>query len=152
MTLKGGLAFFLITVSGSMVFMWMLSVFLLGATVDAGMAALLASFVTMFIKMAADASGYQYTSSAGSDKKDDNNAEVSKKLAEKAAGNGDGTPWWSLLTDTEKAAVIAAKDADPRVQLFKSTAEAGRATERDLAYLVKQGLLTPERADEIQSS
>lgn len=65
--LKGGLAFFLVFVSAGMVFLWMVH----PPTGDGNALALLAGFVTLFIKMAADAIGYQYNSSAGSDKKDD---------------------------------------------------------------------------------
>lgn len=77
--MKIALAFFLVMMAAFMVVLWMVK----PPTVDAGTAALLASFVTMFIKMAADAIGYQYNSSSGSDKKDDTNSAVAKSLAEK---------------------------------------------------------------------
>lgn len=67
LSLKGGLAFFLVIVSSAMVFLWMLH----PPAGDASLIGLLAGFVTLFIKMAADACGYQYSSSAGSDKKSD---------------------------------------------------------------------------------
>lgn len=65
--MKLTLAFFLVVTAAGMVVLWMLH----PPGGDAGMLAMLASFVTMFIKMAADAVGYQYNSSAGSEKKSD---------------------------------------------------------------------------------
>ncbi len=65
--MKGLLAFFLVVVAAAMVFLWMMH----PPSGDASQIGLLAGFVTLFIKMAADAIGYQFNSSAGSDKKDD---------------------------------------------------------------------------------
>lgn len=141
------LAFFLVVVAAAMVFLWLLY----PPTGDANTLALLAGFVMLFIKMAADASGYQYSSSAGSDKKDETQAKVADKLAEKVAAPV-VAPWWSRLTDAERTAIADAAKDDPRVQLFKSTAEVGRATPDDLAYLVTKGLLTQERSTAIQSA
>lgn len=140
------LAFFLVVVAAAMVFVWLFY----PPTGDANALALLAGFVMLFIKMAADATGYQFSSSAGSDKKDETQAKVASSLAEKVAPPT-VAPWWSRLNDAERTAIADAKD-DPRVQLFKSTAEVGRATQDDLAYLVTKGLLTQERATAIQSA
>lgn len=155
MTLKGALAFFLITTAAIMVIVWMYCVFVLGATVDAGMAALLASFVTMFIKMAADASGYQYASSAGSDKKDDNQAKASEKLLDKVPVSGAPTvitPWWSALTEPERFAITAAVPTDARAAQFMVAAQTGKAAPEDLDHLVTLGLLTQARADAIKAT
>lgn len=79
--LKGGLAFFLVCVAAFMVILWMVH----PPAGDGNTLALLAGFVTLFIKMAADAIGYQFNSSAGSEKKDAVQAEVAGKLADKVA-------------------------------------------------------------------
>ena len=60
--------------------------------------------------------------------------------------------WWTKLADAEKNAITAAAPADPRVAAFVSAATVGTATADDLAYLVSKGLLTKERADEIQAA
>ena len=77
------LAFFLVIVAALMVIF--LIVMLTGTTakLDAGTIALFASMVTTFILMAKSGSDYQFSSSAGSDKKDDTQAQVSSKLADK---------------------------------------------------------------------
>lgn len=151
---KVKLAFFLVSIAALMVFVWMFCVFGLKATVDAGMAALLASFVTSFIKMASDASGYQYSSSAGSDKKDETTAKATEKMVEKiapasppppAAPPTQGPPWWDQLTPEEKTAIEAAAKADPVIEKFIATAKAGWASKADLVYLVSKKLLTDER-------
>lgn len=153
LSLKGALAFFLVCVAAFMVILWMLK----PPVVDAGTAALLASFVTMFIKMAADAIGYQYSSSAGSDKKDDAQAKVATTLAAAVAPQPNapnGAPvvaWWSLLTDPEKTAINAAR-SDARVQSFVDRAQAGKADAADLDYLVARGLLLQGRADAIKAA
>lgn len=151
MNLKGILAFFLVCTSSGMVVLWMLK----PPAVDAGTAALLASFVTMYIKMAADAIGYQYNSSAGSDKKDDVQAKVTSTLAAAvpAAINAvPATPWWTLLTDPERFAIEADAPNNSRLTAFITAAKAGKATKDDLAYLVQRGLLTQPRADTIAAS
>lgn len=58
--------------------------------------------------------------------------------------------WWSLLTDAEKTAIQAS--TDPKVLAFVSAAASGKATVDDIKYLVTVGLLTPERANAIQST
>lgn len=77
------LAFFLVVVAALMVVFLIKTLTSGKATLDAGTIALFASFVTMFIKMAADGTGYQFSSSSGSDKKDETQARVADKLAEK---------------------------------------------------------------------
>lgn len=77
------LAFFLVVVAAFMVIFLIRTLTSTDAKLDAGTIALFASFVTMFIKMASDGTGYQFSSSAGSDKKDDTQAQVSSKLADK---------------------------------------------------------------------
>jgi hypothetical protein len=136
-----------------MVILWMLH----PPTVDAGTAALLASFVTMFIKMSADAIGYQYNSSAGSDKKDDAQAKVASTLAAAvpvaaAAIVTPVTSWWTLLTDAERFAIEAAAPNNARLTAFITAAKVGKATTDDLNYLVQRSLLTQPRADTIAAS
>lgn len=75
------LAFFLTIVAAGLT-VWMGNM-LIGKTVDAGTAALISGIVMLFVKMAADANGYQTQSSAGSDKKDETLATSSKALADK---------------------------------------------------------------------
>lgn len=83
---KIALAFFLVFVASVMVLIWMVKPPRTGPDgVDAGTVALIASMITLFIKMAADAIGYQYSSSSGSDKKDDIQAGVAATLANKVA-------------------------------------------------------------------
>jgi hypothetical protein len=71
--LKGVLAFYLVTLAFVLVILWMVK----PPSGDSNALALLAGFVTLILKMAADASGYQYQSSAGSDKKTD--AQIAKE-------------------------------------------------------------------------
>ena len=150
------LAFFLVIVAALMVVFLIRTLTSTEAKLDPGTIALFASFVTMFIKMASDGSGYQFNSSAGSDKKDDTQAQVSSKLAEKVAPQPPQPtvpvpPWWSRLQDGEKNAITAAATTDPRVAAFVTASQVGAATPDDLAYLVGKGLLTQERADLIKA-
>lgn len=152
--LKGALAFFLVCVAAFMTILWMLK----PPTGDASQIGLLAGFVTLFIKMAADAIGYQFNSSAGSDKKDEVQATVSGKLADKVPTppapppTVPVPPWWSRLTDAEKNTITAAAGADPRVQAFVTASQVGAATKDDLTYLVNKTLLTQARANEIAAA
>jgi hypothetical protein len=153
LTLKGALAFFLVCVAAFMCILWMLH----PPTGDASQIGLLAGFVTLFIKMAADAVGYQYSSSAGSDKKDETSAGVARALADKVASAPGAQPqlivvWWSVLTDEEKQKITTAAPADPKVMAFVTAANIGKATPEDLHYLVAQGLLTQERATVIEKT
>lgn len=66
-SIKGGLAVLLTMLAFIMVMVWMFR----PPNGDANSVAILAGFVTLFLKMAADAVGYQFQSSAGSDKKTD---------------------------------------------------------------------------------
>lgn len=77
--LKGALAFFLVLIAFVLVYTWMIYP---PRVNDGNALALLAGFVTLMIKMAADAVGYQFQSSSGSDKKDD----TMKALAAAATG------------------------------------------------------------------
>ncbi len=133
--LKGALAFFLVCVAAFMVILWMLH----PPAGDSNALALLAGFVTLFIKMAADAVGYQFNSSAGSEKKDAVQAEVAGKLADKvapAAGaaptpltadalgasmltNGELTYFKTLTTDDAKKAFIAMSAAERAATIAK---------------------------------
>lgn len=65
--LKGVLAFYLVTLAFILVLLWMLH----PPSGDANAIGLLAGFVTLIIKAAVDATGYQFNSSAGSDRKTD---------------------------------------------------------------------------------
>ncbi len=76
---KTWLAFFLVMIAAAMVLLWMIH----PPQGDGNSLALLAGFVTLFIKMAADATGFQFASSAGSERKDEVQATVSAKLADK---------------------------------------------------------------------
>ena len=144
------LAFFLVVIAALMVVFLILVLTRTDVKVDAGTIALFASMVTTFILMAKSGSDYQFSSSAGSDKKDETTAKVAANLAEKVAAPGVTVPWWSRLSPEERTAIIDAAKADPRVQLFKSTSEVGRATPDDLEYLVTKKLLTQARATAIQ--
>lgn len=153
---KVALAFFLVFVAAAMVFSWMWQ----PPDGDANALSLLAGFVMLFIKMAADAIGYQYNSSSGSEKKDEVSAKVNEVLATKVPSAAPpATPdpvvvmaWWSLMTDAERAAITAAAITDPKAAQFVATATTGKATPDDLAYLVGKGWLTQERAALIQAS
>lgn len=149
LTLKGALAFFLICVSAFMTILWMVY----PPTGDASQIGLLAGFVTLFIKMTADAVGYQYSSSAGSDKKDETQAKVASALAAKVAPE---TPpvggWWNRLGDDDRTVITAAAANDPEVARIVAAPVTGKAeAATDIAYLVKVGLLTQTTADAIQS-
>ena len=80
------LAFFLIIVAALLVVFFILIVTQRppGTTpLDAGTVAVIVGLITTFVLMAKSASDYQFSSSAGSDKKDDAQTAVSKALAEK---------------------------------------------------------------------
>lgn len=150
------LAFFLVIIAALMVVYLISTLTSTTAKLDAGTIALFASFVTMFIKMASDGTGYQFSSSAGSDKKDDTSAQVAGKLADKVAPlppqpTVPVPPWWSRLQEGEKNAITAAASGDPRIAAFVTASQVGAATADDLTYLVGKGLLTQERADVIKA-
>ncbi len=149
LTLKGALAFFLVCVAAFMTILWMLH----PPTGDASQIGLLAGFVTLFIKMAADAVGYQYSSSAGSDKKDETQAKVASALASKV-GNGEPAAvggWWNRLSDDDRKVITAAVPNDPEVARIVAAPVTGKGeAATDIAYLVKVGLLTQDRANAIQ--
>lgn len=91
---KIALAFFLVFMAAVLlVFMAVMFKYL-----DAGSAALIASLVTLFVKMADNAVGYQYNSSSGSDKKDDIQANVAATLANKVQPSPSPQPL-GLTTD-----------------------------------------------------
>lgn len=153
------MAFFLVILAALLVVFFTLII--VGSTVDGkskldpGTIALLAGFVTTFLLMAKSAADYQYTSSAGSDKKDDAQTAVAKSLADKVPGQP--TPpvppavvvaWWSALTPDEQASLETAAATDPKVRGFIDAAKVGKASSADLAYLVSKipPLLTQERA------
>lgn len=92
---------------------------------------------------------YWIGSSSGSTAKDEQQAKVAEKLAEKVQPSPAVVAWWSLLTDAERGAIIAAT-GDERVAAFVTTAKIGAASVDDLAYLVTKNLLTAERAGAIQ--
>lgn len=105
---KVALAFFLVFVAAAMVLLWMLH----PPAGDSNALALLAGFVTLFIKMAADAIGYQYSSSAGSDKKDEVQKDVINKLT---TGTGAGTTTVEVAAPSVVTATpIAPEPAPPR--------------------------------------
>ena len=151
LNLKGGLAFFLVCVAAFMTILWMLY----PPTGDASQIGLLAGFVTLFIKMAADAVGYQYNSSSGSEKKDEVQAVVAGKLADKVPGAPGALPvppWWSRLTDIEKNAITAAGPTDPRTAAFITASQNGAAGRDDLEYLVSKSLIAPDRVSIISAT
>jgi hypothetical protein len=149
------LAFFLTGLAAVLfMFLAVLLVYAPAGKIDAGTFGLLASMIMLFIKMAADACGYQTQSSAGSDKKDDTNATVAKSLADKVSTNS-AVPsavvvaWWGALDAAEQASLTAAAATDPKVQAFIDAAKTGKASAADLAYLVSKipPLLSQARAD-----
>ena len=153
------LAFFLVVIAAALVVF--LTIVLVKSSadgksaLDAGTVAILAGFVTTFLLMAKSASDYQFSSSAGSDKKDDAQTAVSKALADKVPAPIAPPPavpppapdaWWGRLKNGEPAAITAAAAADPRVMAFITAANIGAA------YLVSKGLLTQARADAIKAA
>lgn len=163
------LAFFLITLAAILVVFFTIIMVRTSSDgkppLDPGTIALLAGFVTTFLLMAKSASDYQFTSSAGSDKKDDAQTAVSKALAEKVpapapvaptpaspAPSAIVIPWWTQLTDAEKSGIAGAAVSDPKAALFMVAAQAGKATGDDLDYLVSKNLLTQDRADAIKAT
>lgn len=158
MNLKGALAFFLVVVAAGLVVFLVNTLVNSAGKLDAGTIALFASFVTMFIKMAADGTGYQFSSSSGSEKKDEVQASVSAKLADKVPTppapppSVPIPPWWSRLQDGEKNAITTAAVADPRVAAFVTASQVGAATKDDLDYLVTKTLLTQDRATAIAAT
>ena len=160
------LAFFMAVLSAFLVvFLLMVLVYSPSGKLDAGTIALFAGFVTLFIKSATDAIGYQFQSSSGSDKKDDANVAVSKALADKVPAAAPLAPspapvapapivipWWSILTDAEKSGIAGAAVSDPKAASFMVAAQTGKVTADDLADLVSKSLLTQDRADVITAS
>ena len=158
------LAFFMAVLSAFLVvFLMMVLVYSPAGKLDAGTIALFAGFVTLFIKSATDAIGYQFQSSSGSDKKDDAQTAVSKALADKVPAPAPITPppvppavvvaWWGALDPAEQQALTDAAATDPKVASFIEAAKAGRATADDLAYLVSKipPLLSQDRADALKT-
>lgn len=62
------------------------------------------------------------------------------------------SPWWSRLTDAEKAAITTAASNDARIAAFVTTSSAGHGASDDLAYLVSKNLLTADRAAAIKGA
>ena len=161
------LAFFLIIVAALLVVFFILIVTNRppgSAPLDAGTVAVIVGLITTFVLMAKTASDYQFASSSGSDKKDDNQAKVSAALAEKVPTPAPVTPtpvpptvvvaWWGALDAAEQAALTAAAATDPKVQAFIDAAKTGKASAADLAYLVSKipPLLSQARADAIAAT
>lgn len=93
----------------------------------------------------------------GSSKGSDANNKMVESLTQAigpaaAAGQPPVVAWWSLLTDTERAAIQAAAANNPQIAAFVAAAQAGKATKGDLDYLVARGMLTQPRADAIGAS
>ena len=158
------LAFFMAVLSAFLVvFLLMVLVYSPAGKLDAGTIALFAGFVTLFIKSATDAIGYQFQSSSGSDKKDEANVAVSKALADKVPAPAPVVPppvppavvvaWWGALDAAEQQALQDASVTDPKVAAFIEAAKSGRATADDLAYLVSKipPLLSQARADALKT-
>lgn len=105
---------------------------------------------------------YWIGSSSGSSAKDDSANRVTEHLAQKAVVPvpvavprvvtpvASGTPWWSVLTDEEKAGIEKVTATDTQASAFYVQAQVGAADSADLDYLVSRGLLTAERAAEIR--
>lgn len=160
------LAFFLIVLAAALFVFFAMLLLNAGngpnAKLDSGTIALLAGFVTTFLLMAKSASDYQFTSSAGSDKKDDAQTAVSKALADKVPAPIAPTPsspaavvvaWWGALDAAEQQALQDAAATDPKVSVFIEAAKTGRATADDLAYLVSKipPLLSQAKADALKA-
>ena len=153
------LAFFLIVLAALLFIFFAILLFNAGGKLDSGTVALLSGFVTTFVLMAKSASDYQFSSSAGSDKKDDAQTAVSKALAEKVPSPPGAPitpattqPWWPKLTDAEKNDISAKQDTDPRVRTIVMAMTSGSAAPDDLAYLVANNLLTQDRATAIAAA
>lgn len=137
---KIALAFFLVIVAALMVIYLINTLINSPAKLDAGTIALFASMVTTFILMAKSGSDYQFSSSAGSDKKDDTQAQVSSKLADKVPtppaapapaapttdqlgqgmlSNGELAYFKTLTDDEAKKAFIAMSSAERQATVAK---------------------------------
>jgi hypothetical protein len=100
---------------------------------------------------------FYFGSSVGSDKKDDTQAKMAVRLAEKVTttqlSNGvpymedvdSAIPWWSLFTDNEKVRITGAASMNKEVADFMAKAVAGTAKPEELDKLVTYDVLTPER-------
>lgn len=94
--------------------------------------------------------GYWIGSSAGSSDKDRNTSETMDKLVHAVSTSAPSAvqprPWWANMTDEEKSRINSAANHDPKVKDFMDHAAAGTATPEELAYVVKIGLITQDRA------
>lgn len=140
MNVKTALAFFLVLIAALMVFTWMLRPPKVGQDgLDAGTIAMISGMIMLFIKMAADAIGFQFNSSAGSEQKDKVQAEVQSKLADKVApaapappvpttdqlgeallSNGERTYFRGLTDETAKKAFLAMSSAERQATIAKT--------------------------------
>lgn len=96
---------------------------------------------------------YSFGSSRGSQSKDDTQNKIVERLANApipptppADAAAPVVAWWSLLTPAEQARITGAAANDQRVATFIGAAQAGKASEDDLGYLVSKTLLTDARA------
>ena len=62
------------------------------------------------------------------------------------------TSWWSLLEPGEKTAITNAAETDARVADILAALKSGKAEANDIDDLAAKGLLTPDRAKEIQAA
>lgn len=60
--------------------------------------------------------------------------------------------WWSLLTPAEQTAITDASSSDTRVATILAALKSGKAEPKDIDDLAAKGLLTPDRAKEIQAA
>lgn len=106
---------------------------------------------------------YAFGNSSSGNKVADTQSRITEKLTSTAPPGPTGpvapvpapaaiVAWWSLLTDDERGLISTAAPNDPKVSAFMSSAQTGKASPDDLAYLVGKNLITQARADVIKAS
>lgn len=115
------------------------------------------------VNMGLIALGFFFGSSQSKEKADASQQKIVEKLTSAAPPpSGPVAPlaaplapvvaWWSLLTDPERDAIKRASNTEPKVATFMAAAQAGRASDADLANMVSLNLLTQARADQIKAA
>lgn len=126
------------------------------------MADLIKTLISALINVVMLVLGYFYGSSKAKEQSDTSQQKIVEKLTSTAPPGPTGpvapipgptvvVAWWSLLTESERAAVSAAAQTNAKAAAFMSAAQTGKGTSDDLIDLVNQGLLTTERAAAIQA-
>lgn len=115
------------------------------------------------VNMGLIALGFFFGSSQSKEKADASQQKIVEKLtstapppagpvAPLAAPIAPIIAWWSVLTDDEREAIKQASTTDSKAATFMAAAQAGRASDVDLANMVSLNLLTQARADAIKAT